>query len=472
MSVPIYGYYHICAINNYIPIVEEQLSKLLRSGLLGVCAKLYVTVLHPTDIALTIVETLIDRYNSHFKDPRIEIAFRSSNLNIYERSILNLLRTHALTFHTPNTRVFYLHTKGVSDRHQSEEMIDRMNGWRRFMEVYAIHRWRDCVKVLDTHDVCGVNFHSIPVDHFSGNVWWARSSYIKTLLPLAPSGAYSEPEQWICSNSPRVYCFQESGINHFEEVFDVQTGIKPRAELIQPRVAVYTAVYGKYDPFQRHAAQTAKCDFFYFSDKEIADSRVPVTLKKVDREDTLSPIMKAKYLRVHPFDIPELDSYDIIIYLDGNIRIGQPTFIEDLLKVSEVEKYALTISKHPEINCAYHEAWHSSTFPKYANTDLRQQSHDYEAAGFPHNYGFYCSGFLVWNRKFSSQLLEFQKEWWEQICKYNRSTTAFPQCQMSLVYCLWKTSLPTLRLPQYCYTPKLMIMTEHSRDGVTPSKVL
>lgn len=471
MSVPIYGFYHVCAINNYIPIVDEQLGKLFRSGLLAACTKLYVAVLHPTDIAFSIVEALIGRYNSHFKEPRIEVGYYSKNLHLYERPILTLTRTQAISYHNPNARVFYLHTKGVSDRHQTEEMIDRMNGWRRFMEAYTVTRWRDCVKILDTHDVCGVNFQPMPSPHFSGNMWWARSDYIGTLDPIGLIGPYSEPEQWVCSKQPRVYCFQHSGVNHFEEVFDVEHGIKPIEELVQPRVAVYTAIYGKYDPFQRHAKQSIKCGFFYFSDTAIAgDDRI--TLKDVEREDTPSPIMKAKHLRVHPFEIPELDNYDIIIYLDGNIRIGTSTFIEDLLKVVEVEKYPLTISRHPETGCAYQEAYHASTFPKYANTDLQRQTHDYQLDGFPRDYGFYCSGFLVWNRKFKEELVSFQAQWWEGICKYNKTSTAFPQCQMSLMYTLWKTNLNVLKLTQYCYTPKLMVMTEHARDGVAHSRVL
>lgn len=431
--------------------------------------KLYVVVLHPTDISLSIVKELINKVNEKHGDV-IQILYTSTDLLLYERPILNLMRMHAQQY-TPDTRMFYIHTKGVSNQRQSPILQDRMKAWRNFMEAYVIKRWRDCFAVLDEFDVCGVNYKSeSTTPHFSGNMWWARAEHIARLPTLLTSGDYGEPEQWVCNSSytPKVLNFQSSHINHFEEVFDVSKGIVPEVCVNVPKIAVYTAVYGSYDAFQTHVPQTVNYSSFYFCDKPINMSIV----KDVDRTDCVGPAMKAKYLRVHPFDIPELNGYDIIIYLDGNIRMGTSTFLEDLIKVSKVGKYPLTISKHPEMNCLYHEAQHSSTFLKYATTDIRQQAIDYREAGYPENNGLYCSGFLVWNRKYISELLTFQSEWWNEICKYNLSPLAFPQCQMSLVYCLWKTGLRCLKLPQYCYTTKLMVMSLHSRDGVTPSTEL
>lgn len=482
MCTRIRGYYHICAINNYLPIVVAQLRRLATTGLMVACEHISVSLLAPTELAKVSVEMLIDQYNAQFPSPKIHIVFSSDTVGLYERPILNCMRQDALHSDAGATSVFYIHTKGVSNHHQTPKMRTRMEEWRRFMEL-CIDGWRDCVGCLSdpySYVVCGVNYQDAPTPHFSGNMWWARMSYIKELKELPLEGDYSEPEKWVCSGyalaeSPsKAWCFRHSNINHYTDDYIPPSDIKLLLPTTSPRVAIYTAIYGRYDPFQTPTPQTIPTDFFYFSDelhttvatKDNNSGRgLPLStiVRTVDRPDTIGPAMKAKYLRVHPFEIPELATYDIIIYLDGNIKIGTPHFVEDLLKVNKVGNYPLTISKHPETSCAYLEAYHAAKFPKYKDTDLVRQVFDYEMDGFPHMYGFHCSGFLVWNRRYIDELQTFQNMWWEQICKYNKTPSAFPECQISLMYCLWKTRMRVLKLKQMCFTSTLMIMTYHSR---------
>jgi hypothetical protein len=82
------------------------------------------------------------------------------------------------------------------------------------MEYYAIDRWQDCVKTLQNHDACGVNWHMSPAPHFSGNFWWATARYVST-LPGSIDGHYLAPEFWIGSSLPHVHCFHESGLDHY-----------------------------------------------------------------------------------------------------------------------------------------------------------------------------------------------------------------------------------------------------------------
>jgi hypothetical protein len=117
--------------------------------------------------------------------------------------------------------VLYIHTKGVS-RHPDE--LPRMTDWRRLMEYFNIVRFEDCIASLGTHDVCGVNWHTAPDRHFSGNFWWATCEYVAGLPRLSElwkaedRGPNSRRacEQWLGTN-PRVRAksFHESAINHY-----------------------------------------------------------------------------------------------------------------------------------------------------------------------------------------------------------------------------------------------------------------
>lgn len=80
----------------------------------------------------------------------------------------------------------YCHSKGITAPLQYLKRGDivRFNSyhyWRAFLNWGVLENWRDCVDVLEKADIAGVNFFETPAPHFSGNFWWSKSSYIKTL---------------------------------------------------------------------------------------------------------------------------------------------------------------------------------------------------------------------------------------------------------------------------------------------------
>src|SRR4029450_13116940 len=74
--------------------------------------------------------------------------------------------------------VWYLHAKGVSPQHSRNPNV---TDWRRLLEHFVIDRWEECVTSPPDHDACGVNWHTDPAPHFSGNCWWAPPRYLPTL---------------------------------------------------------------------------------------------------------------------------------------------------------------------------------------------------------------------------------------------------------------------------------------------------
>ena len=86
------------------------------------------------------------------------------------------------------------------------------------MEWGCIDKWEDNLIKLDHYYVTGVNYCLDPWPHISGNFWWARGDYIKTLIhptedqfprdsrDFGPR-ARVNLEKWIGLNNPSVFSF-------------------------------------------------------------------------------------------------------------------------------------------------------------------------------------------------------------------------------------------------------------------------
>jgi hypothetical protein len=79
--------------------------------------------------------------------------------------------------------VGYIHSKGITS------LSKEVNRWRKVLEYGVIEKWKDNINALNKgYDVSGIfytnkckNILNKNYYHFSGNFWWARSSYIKIL---------------------------------------------------------------------------------------------------------------------------------------------------------------------------------------------------------------------------------------------------------------------------------------------------
>ena len=232
------------------------------------------------------------------------------------------------------------------------------------------------------------------------------------------------------------------------------------------KICVYSAIYEGYDALHQHVPQSVPCDFLC-----ITDSLEPQGLTKVIKYDPLpdepSPILKSIYLRLFPFECPLLDGYDLCIYIDGNATIVSSTFVQDLLEAHHVADYALTISKHGRTNDAYGEAIASQQMAKYALTiDLEAQIANYQSQGFPPYPAtfLYWSGFLVWNRGFVTNQIEFAKLWWDEMTNYVRTKDRYyPQGQVSLSYVLWKFPIAFKAIPPLYWNGQSIRIHNHNQ---------
>jgi hypothetical protein len=191
------GFAHIAMVNNWAEIVAEQFAMLRSSGLLARTCKLSISLLGEGDLG---------EFES---EPRVHIAHRGSCLNDYEFPILQELYEFCAT---GEYYVYYFHTKGVV-RHPN---CPNVRAWRNYMEHFVLGHHKCCTAALAAADVCGVDWYQEPWPHFSGNFWWATSSYVRTLPP--PVGLnHAERHQceaWIGMNEKvRAVSLNQSNAN-------------------------------------------------------------------------------------------------------------------------------------------------------------------------------------------------------------------------------------------------------------------
>ena len=219
-------------------------------------------------------------------------------------------------------------------------------------------------------------------------------------------------------------------------------------------------MFAGYDGVQEHAVQTVPCDLKIFTDAR-PDAPPPgadIVLKDRPGGQT-SPVLQNVWLRLFPFEIPELDGYQVIVYVDANVQFRDPAFVGQLLaRAADTPDFDLMLSVHPWNRCLYREAEDSRLIDKYRDTDLAQQVATYRRAGFPANAGLYWNGLMVFNRSCDRPRVDrFLNAYWHEMIAYNRTPDAHPQGQVSLPYCLWRANLRLIVLSSLYQAPSIHV---------------
>ena len=148
-------------------------------------------------------------------DPRIIVVHCSDNSQEFELPTLRLM--HEFSLNSPNTKILYVHTKGISYP-KGDSRYEPGLDWINYMLHFLCEKSEHCLNLLDTHDVAGCNFSENPKPHFSGNFWWATAKYLKGLDTGLLTDKMSA-EWWLQSSpvKPVKATLWNSGKNHFHE---------------------------------------------------------------------------------------------------------------------------------------------------------------------------------------------------------------------------------------------------------------
>jgi len=138
--------------------------------------------------------TVVNHPNRHFQD---------------EAPTLKLI--HSISLRSRDVSILYIQTLGNSYP-IGHPFLPTMMDWINYLLYFVVRSHALCAKALTLYEIAGCNYESTPSPKFSGNFWWARSSYIQKLdiSMLETLGAAS----WPFSGNPLVYEIHNSGVNH------------------------------------------------------------------------------------------------------------------------------------------------------------------------------------------------------------------------------------------------------------------
>jgi GT2 family glycosyltransferase len=203
------------------------------------------------------------------------------------------------------------------------------------------------------------------------------------------------------------------------------------------RIAVYTTIFSQYNYLLPVPAQSEKADFFCICDTipehgTATGSPGEGEQWKIIKTDfptkDLPARLRAKFFKLFPWQIKEIDDYDIAIFIDGSIEITSPDFIRFCRE--SLGDSTMALYKHPDRDCVFEEAATSTPLAKYRDQNIFGQMAEYRMH-LPINGGLYACGVMV-RRIHSVQIREMMGAWWLEIIKWTtQDQLSFPLiCKM------------------------------------------
>jgi len=205
-TVPIHIFMHVCMIENWEVIMNDQINTIKTSGLYDICQKIHIGLLGDIN----------NIHKTIFKDDKFDILYIDSRIDLYETNTINFIKYFCSKLND-EAHILYIHTKGVRRAGNDNVTIS----WRKMMEYFLIEKYQYCIDNLSFYDTIGnnvINSYCYDMDkiavnknhtyHYSGNFWWSKKSYIDKLLfidiDLSINSVNTRyiAENWILSKYP------------------------------------------------------------------------------------------------------------------------------------------------------------------------------------------------------------------------------------------------------------------------------
>jgi len=202
-----YVFYHIYCCPETINILKDQIAKIHFSSLYTAVSTIFCFLVGDPEYIQRCLK-FIQTAGKKFK-----VVELGPNDETYERFTLLKIKDYI----TPEDKVLYIHTKGVT--HNDSIQIYY---WRTCMEYFLFTMHMECIKSLEDYDVAGIFYlrsEQKNINHFSGNMWWAKGSYILKLPDIIEDN-YNCPEFYIGLGIPKVKNFIETNLNLYYDNFE------------------------------------------------------------------------------------------------------------------------------------------------------------------------------------------------------------------------------------------------------------
>lgn len=192
-------FFHVYLKNDFSHILLSKFKKFKASGLYEKADKIYLTLFGDVERHQEFLSDLKDLYS------KIEYAVIVNKEFDNEADTLNFMIKKAESYEK-NTPMLYVHTKGASHTHPV--LKKNIDAWVRYLDLYVINKWEECIDSLNNHDAAGPFYCDGKYNrHFQGNFFWANSDYIKNLprINITNISNFNRGEFWVLSKTENVY---------------------------------------------------------------------------------------------------------------------------------------------------------------------------------------------------------------------------------------------------------------------------
>ena len=172
------------------------------------------------------------------------------------------------------------------------------------------------------------------------------------------------------------------------------------------KVAVYTALFSKYDKFLEPKLGNDNIDRYIYTDQKIKTNRYKVISYPPD-----DSIRTARQIKIyHGYDDLINLGYDVVVWHDANMT--QQANIEPLIRKMQTN---MMLMKHPTRGCVYDEfhACCDAIPPKDDVPTMFRQVQGYANDGYPENNGMVATGVMI--RKNHKSVLTFCRAWLDEV---------------------------------------------------------
>lgn len=180
-------FYHLACMGHWQDVFTEQMELLGRNGF----HRIALTVLGSQDDLRTAEAVCAGAGIG------ADIIVHDADLDRYETPAMLAIEEYARRH---EGYVLYLHSKGVSN-----PADETKTAWRRLLMRELVENWEHCVAQLPYYDAIGVNWRDMtPISHFSGNFWYASTSFLRTLTDFKTY--YENPVDPLATGANRLSC--------------------------------------------------------------------------------------------------------------------------------------------------------------------------------------------------------------------------------------------------------------------------
>jgi hypothetical protein len=215
-------FFHVYLKNDFTHILLDKFKKFKASGLYEKADKIYLSLFGDIEKHQEFLSDIKDLYR------KIEFVNITNKEFDNEADTLNFMLKKANEY-SSTTPMLYVHTKGVSHTHPI--LKKNINAWTRYLDLYTINKWEECIQGLKDNDAAGGFYADDVIKHFQGNFWWANSDYLKNLprIDNLNIADLNRGEFWILLQTDKVYALSgktpvDMYQNYYCKVEDFPTG--------------------------------------------------------------------------------------------------------------------------------------------------------------------------------------------------------------------------------------------------------